>query len=182
MSLASRFRYIKNAYFSQTTHDRMLHRAMKRERWTNILQIGIGDAERTLKLIETGLLDGPLPDLRFTGIDLFETSAGDAPSLSLKAAHQLFRSRGIRVQLIPGDANSALARTANAMSGIDLVLISAGQKDESLTRAWFYLPRVISPNCHIYREETVDSELIWRQIESAELQQLAGTWKRRRAA
>ncbi len=73
--------------------------------------------------------------------------------LSLKEAHRSFKTLGVAIQLVPGDPFSALARTANALREIDLVLISADQDAESLDRAWFYLPRVLHATSVVFLEQ-----------------------------
>jgi hypothetical protein len=47
------------------------------------------------------------------------------------------------VQLVPGDAFTALARTANALADTDLIVISADQDAAALDLSWFYLPRML---------------------------------------
>ncbi len=81
--------------------------------------------------------------VRFTGIDLFEMRPATSPGLSLKQTHSLLTPSGARVQLVPGDPFSALARTANSLLDTDLVVIRADQDPASLQRAWFYLPRML---------------------------------------
>jgi hypothetical protein len=65
---------------------------------------------------------------------------------------------------------------------VQLVLVSADQDAESLSRAWFYLPRVLDDNCEILCEQTVDGQLSWKSMSRIELQALAVRKRTKHAA
>jgi hypothetical protein len=73
---------------------------------------------------------------------------------------------------------------ANALSGTELIVLSADQDQASVTRAWFYLPRLLGPNSAIYQEELDPQrgKLQLRRLTPAEIKSLSGTVERRRAA
>ncbi|MCR4415228.1 MAG: hypothetical protein NUV77_22630 [Thermoguttaceae bacterium] len=103
-------------------------------------------------MIEVAALKVPVGELRYVGVDLFEArTQRDGPGLSLKAAHCLLRPTGARVQLVPGDPLSALARTANLLKPADLVVISA-MPDAAMSAAWFFMPRVLHARSIVLRQ------------------------------
>ena len=182
MSAANALRYLFLAYLSKPVQDRPLYRLIRRHRLTNFLHLGIGDGQLATRAIDVALRYSAADAIRYTGVDLFEARGPGSPTLPLKAAHQLFRPRGIKAQLVPGDAGMAMTRTANSLQGVQLVLISADQTDESLERAWFYLPRVLDANSHVFRQCKQGEQLIWQPISQVELQARATKRRGRRAA
>jgi hypothetical protein len=91
--------------------------------------------------------------VRYTGIDLFEARPQDRPGWTIKRAHKTLASLGAKVQLVPGDPLSALARCANALASTDIVIISADQDLQSLRQAWFYVPRMLHDKSCVFLEE-----------------------------
>ena len=95
-------------------------------------------------MIEVAKLASPRQDICYVGMDLFEgRSESDGPGLSLKAAHQFLRGVGGRVQLVPGNPAESLARTANSLGKIDLLIVPAELDSPSSSRAWFFVPRML---------------------------------------
>jgi hypothetical protein len=147
-----------------------------------VMEIGVGTGERTLKLIKLLSEMTPATELAYFGVDLFEgrEMSGQAPGQSLKEMHRLLKTTGCRVQLIPGDPFGALARTANTIQQLELIVINQEQQGESLDRAWFYLPRMLAPGARIIVEDTTIKEG-FRILSATELQ-ARSTPVRRRAA
>jgi hypothetical protein len=148
-----RVKHLYLAYFSKPVIDRPLYQAIRRHRWQRFLEIGIGTAQRALRMLEVASGHHPKEELFYVGIDLFEARGPAAPGLTLKDAHCQFKAAGFKAQLIPGDPHSGLSRTANALKDIDAVVISADATDASLARAWFYLPRVLHATSVVYQEQ-----------------------------
>ena len=143
------------AYFSQPACDRVIYRLLSKRRISKILQLGIGDGTRTLRMLELAAHGQEPTAISFTGVDLFEArSEADGLGLSLKAAHQRLKATGARVRLAPGDPYSALARIANELGAIDLLLVSADQPGPSLAKAWFYVPRLLHAETQVFVEES----------------------------
>lgn len=156
---------------------------MKERPIRSILEVGIGDGQRTLRMLELAAQHNPPSEIRYTGIDLFEANQAGTPSLSLKEAHRLLKGTGVKIQLLPGDPFMALSRVANSLTGIDLVLISAGQDDDALARSWFYLPRMLHGSSLVFRQQnTSKGEVAVRELTMGEIADLAGTALRRHAA
>jgi hypothetical protein len=90
----------------------------------------------------------------YTGVDLFEARGSEGePAITLRSIYQTLRTTGARIRLLPGDPMSAMARAANSMGKVDLVVASSTVERDSLARAWFYVPRILKE----------DSLVVWEQ-------------------
>jgi len=179
------------AYLSQPACDRVLYRAIRKWKIRRIMEIGIGDLRRGQRMIRLAQRYHPGAEVRYVGVDLFEArpaaeviagNATDASTMSLKSAYRLLRATGARIHLIPGDAIQALVRSANALPGNELVLVSANHAAEMLSQAWLYVPRMLASDALVYAAQSDGSRSAWRPLPVAELQSLAGAPSRRRAA
>lgn len=181
----SLLRHIYLAYFSHPASDRILYRAIRRQKVQRIVEIGVGTAERSKRLIIAAKGANRAAAVRYTGIDLFEARpAGAPPGLSLKDAYRLLKPSGAQTQLVPGDPLAALARVANALAGTELVVISADQDPALIEKAWFYLPRLLDRNSLVYCEEidTQSRRPRLRLLSRAEIEKRSGSAQQRRAA
>jgi hypothetical protein len=172
------------AYFSKPVGERVLYRAIRRTRARRILEIGIGDPARTVRMIGLAnrLADGE--SVRYAAIDLFEARPSDQGAhLPLKEAHRMLKGTPAQVQLIPGEPGKALAQVANALTNVDLMLISADHGDASLEGAWFYLPRMLHADSVVFREGRDDATggKAPRPLDRAEIQARAASGRRRAA-
>jgi len=152
VSAASLIRYVYLAHFSRPAHERRIYRTIRRNRASNIVEIGVQMGRRASRLIRVAARYAGKSDVRYTGIDLFEARGTDQPGLTLKKAHRTLTALGAKVQLIPGDSYSALARSANTLTGTDLVVISADQDLEALSQSWFYMPRMLHQRSRVFVE------------------------------
>jgi hypothetical protein len=161
-------------YFSQPAADRALYKALTARPIRSIVELGISLANRTPRILEVAAWRNECLPLRYTGIDLFEGRPSDLPHLTLKQAHAALRQPNVRVQLVPGDPHSALARVANSLTGTELLLVGAGQDRDSLDRAWNWMPRMLTPQSLIFVEHPGGkSGTEWRSVPLAEMQQFA---------
>jgi hypothetical protein len=180
---ASQIKFLYFCYFSQPVADRAIYRLVKRLKPSRILELGIGDGSRAKRLIEAAARFRPAAEMRYAGVDLFEARPADsaARGLKLKDAHVLFKQLGVKAQLLPGDPNGALSRSANALRDNDLVLIAEDQNAASLEQAWFYIPRMLHARSVVLRE-TTDAEGVrsWRVIPRDEIDSFAAAQKVRR--
>lgn len=158
MSAASRIKYAYYAYLSKPKSERPLYREIRRRRPQRIVELGIAADCRTLRMLQVAAryAGGPV---EYTGIDLFESRSVDQDVLSLKAAHKLLKPLADKVRLLPGDPYSALASAANGLANTDLMIISRGQDPEALSRAWFYVPRMLKPETLVLQEQVVEGEV-----------------------
>ena len=188
MSWISRLAAVWTACFSngctKPAADRSVEIAIKRHRPRRILEIGLGDGERARRMITLAQRYQGRHEVHFTGIDLFEDRHGELNPLSLKDAYRQLRSTAARVRLIPGDAYGALVRTANSLSQIDLVMISADVNKGSLAAAWFYLPRTLATGAVVLWADGSLPDGEYREVPRAEIAAAARPLRamRRRAA
>jgi hypothetical protein len=161
-------------YFSQPAADRALYKAVRSRRVRSIVEIGIGRADRTERLLEAATWRRDLVPVRYTGIDLFEARPQGQHGLTLKHAFARFQRPDVRVQLVPGDPHSALVRVANSLAATDLLLIAADVDGDSLARAWSWIPRMLTASSAVFLEQADgDSPPRWRQIPLDEVHQRA---------
>ena len=103
--------------------------------------------------------------------------------MPLKVAHKRLKATGANVRVIPGDPLSALARTANGLQGTDLLVIAADQDTQSLTNAWFYVPRMLHDKSLVLIEDTSGHQPRFRTLTCTDVETLAkGSASTRRAA
>jgi hypothetical protein len=183
--LSRRLKYLYLAYLSRPAGDRAVYRAIRRQQPQRILEIGVGDCQRAVRMIQLASQYHADHPVRYTGIDLFEARpSSESPGLSLKDAYRRLKATTAQTQVVPGDPFSALARMANSLSDVDLVVISADQDADALAKAWFYLPRTLHPAAQIF-QEVVDGKTGQKVLQALERQQveaLSAQPRRRRAA
>jgi len=181
LRLATTLRYLYLSYFSKPVSDRALYRILRRKRPRKVLEIGITNTDRTLRMLDFAqrLIEGEA--IRYAAIDLFEARDASAPKLSLKECHRLLKTIRAQAQLIPGEPAGALARVANSLPDVDLVLISAAHDEAALSGAWFYLPRMLNAGSIVLREVSGAEGTTLQVVDPAKIRQWAGA-NRRRAA
>jgi len=185
LSAASRLKYLYLAYLSQPKPDRILYRMIRKQKVRHIVEIGIGNCVRAMRLIQVAQRYANGERIHYTGIDLFEDRAADNPGVPLKTAFRQLRSTGARVKLIPGNPFDALHEFANALTGTELLLIAYDQDAEALGRSWFYMPRMLEPNAQVLRQEVGQGDSAWSVVPRLEVErraQLVPRQTRRHAA
>ncbi len=183
--MSNRLRFLYLSYLSKPVFNRLIYRAIARQRIFKIVEMGVGRCQRAAYMIEAAGFHAPAGQVHYTGIDLFEArSATDGPGVTLKTAHRLLTATGAKIRLLPGDPFSALARAANTLTGTDLMVISADQDARCLARAWFYVPRMLHPGSLVYLEERRSGSLepSLRLVSLEEINQLAAPPRTREAA
>ena len=181
MSLISRFVAVWKYCFSKPPADRSVDQAVKRRRPCRILEIGLGDGVRAKRVIAIAKRYHADRDIHYTGIDQFEGREAEQLPLPLKHAFRQLASTGVRVRLVPGDTYAALARTANTLAQIELVLISQDIAPEYLTSAWFYLPRTLAKDAVVLWADGTLPDGQYREVSCAELLAAARPARRRAA-
>ncbi len=176
-------KYLYLAHFSKPVGDRVLYRAIRRMPARRILEIGIGSADRTSRLVKLARQFSNSESVRYAAIDLFEGRGKSMPAgLSLKETHRLLAPHSVKVQLIPGEPAQALARAANSLAETDMVLISALDDETSLGSGWFYVPRMLHPGSQVFLETRAsDGGTALRLVPLAEIEVLAQSARRRAA-
>ena len=154
MSLKDRVWAFHLAHMSKPVEDRPIYQEILNGRVKRILEMGVGSGERSLRLIETASRISHAREVYYTGVDLFEgRESFHGVGLSLKSAHQKLTHTGAHIRLVPGDAFSGIARVANSLQGLDLVVISGDLPAEDLDRAWFYFPRMIHARSLVFLQK-----------------------------
>ena len=141
VSKLSGLRYLHMCWLAKPAADRVVYKTIKKRRIKSIVEIGLGDGTRCEKMIRAAqtFSEG---EIRYTGIDLFESREGDQERFSLLEMHKRLKKTGAKVKLIPGNAESSTARVANSLAGTDLFLLTLDEDLDSLNRFWFFFPRM----------------------------------------
>ncbi len=143
MKPMSAFRFFCLATFGKPASDRSIYKAMRQSKFQSIVEFGLGDGTRAENMIQVAKKFAVTGHVKYTGIDQFEGRDSSQPKLPLREMHKRLSTLEAKVQLVPGDAHSALTRIANSHVRTDLILISAGQDELSLSESWFYFPRML---------------------------------------
>jgi len=89
----------------------------------SILEIGIGDGKRLEQVLSLITVRPDVTQLRYAGVDLFESGDPQDGHLRLKDVHRKLAEKSIKANLIPGDAASSLMRVSHMVLPSDLVII-----------------------------------------------------------
>ena len=136
---------------SRSVGERPLVRSILDGRPKKILELGLGELNRTPKILSLAAQasDGPI---HYVGLDRFEARLPEDPAgVTLKEAHSCLQSFG-RVQLVPGSPDSTLARLCNHLGWFDLILVSAAIDQATVSRCWFFLQRLTRSHTVVFQE------------------------------
>ncbi len=179
----SRLKLFYLLWLSKPASDRIILREIRRSRTQKILEIGIGPASRAMRMLQVASVNHMPRDLQYTGIDLFEgRSEADGPGLSLREAYRTLKPTEARIQLVPGTPDEALTRIANALTNLDLIVVSSRTPIEQLDALVHYLPRMIHTGTLIYQESRTEAgSTSMRRVTMAEIADLVSRSSRRAA-
>ena len=126
----------------------------------------------------------PRSDIQYVGMDRFEDRGKtDGPGLPLITAHRVLTRSGARIKLIPGDPLRSLARAANELGQIDLLIISPQSEIDRLNRIWYFVPRLLHAKTQIFLEHVPPGgKKILQAVSPREIEQWAAKAIRWRAA
>ncbi len=141
MKPISSVKYFYLTTFANPPADRSVYRAVKKNRASSILEIGLGNGDRAENLIRIAKKFSASGTVRYTGIDMFESAP--TPVASLKETHQRLSRHDVKLQLVPGPIFNSVLRIANSHTRTDILVISEGVDQESLQQSWFYFPRML---------------------------------------
>ena len=153
------FQKLQIRHFSKPATDRPLLIHLLDQPVRSILEICIGNGQRTQPIMDLVQLPADVAQLRYCGVDPFESSSEGREHLKLKQAHRLLSERGIKAHLIPGELHSSLVRVTHMVQPSDLVIIDHGYGVHSdlgqALNQW--LPRLASEEAVIFaRAESTD--------------------------
>ncbi len=183
MSQIGIVKYSYLAYLSQPASDRPIYKLLRQHPVRNIVELGVGDGVRTLRMIEMALAAKQADaEIRYAGIDLFEARPAGRAGLTLKAAYKMLRQLPVKSQLIPGDPFTALARTANSLTNTDLLVIAADQDPQQMARAWVLVPRMLRDSSLVVMERTTKRQACFELLTPSEIEALSGASRRQARA
>lgn len=184
MSAASLARYLYYSRFSTPSHERLIYRWIKMRRPTSLVEVGIGRAVRSLRMIQVALRHEQDRRLHFTVIDPFEDRRDGCCEVTLKRAFRLLRPTGVRLRLLPGDAFTVLSQYANCLTATDLIVITADQAADWTDQAWVYVPRMLHERSLVLVERPCRHGFEFQRMHRQEVETLAAKAlrSRRRAA
>jgi hypothetical protein len=184
LSIFSRLRLLYLCHFSKPAANCPIYRAIHRHNARKIVELGIGTAQRAMRMIEVATRTSSPENIHYVGMDLFEGRAGSGQTaLSLKEAHQTLRATGVRVQLVPGNPSDSLIRLANSLGKVDLLIVPAELESASLARMWFFVPRILHERTQVFVESVqTDGQKVLRLKPRAEIDRMATGSATRRAA
>lgn len=183
--LANQLRLFYLFHLAKPASDRPIHRAVYELQARTVMEIGLGRGQRALRLIELAGRSSPLSEVRYVGIDFFELALHQGgSSLCLKDAYRLLRKTQAQIQLLPGDPLTVLAKMANWLKPVDILVVSAAVDHRSMDRAWFYIPRILHSNSLIFQEFCVPKtdRIQVRTLAQSQVEKLANAAMPRRAA
>jgi hypothetical protein len=150
----SRWKIFYLSHFSNPASYRQVYRAILQNKTRRILELGITDGARALRMIDAAARHNLRSDIQYIGMDSFEDRVEtDGPGLSLIDAHRVLKRSGAKIKLIPGDPLRNLARAANDLGQVDLLIISPQAETERLSRIWYFVPRLLHPQSRIFVEQ-----------------------------
>ena len=152
----SRWRIFFLSHLSNPSADRAVYRAIAQRQARRIMELGIAEGRRALRMIDAAARFTAVSEVQYIGLDTFEDrKEDDGPGLSLKAAHRVLTQSGAKIKLVPGDPLRSLARVANELGQIDVLVISAQEEAERLGRVWYFVPRLLHAQSRIFVEQTL---------------------------
>ena len=171
MKPVSNLKYIYLVSFSKPKCDRAVYRSIAKSKATSILEIGMGDADRTEKMIRVAKKFSGSGGVRYTGVDGFESNPSS--TLTLKQCHRRLQDPDVKLQLVPGEIYSSLHRIANNHMRTDIVVISAGYDPDSLENSWFYMPRMLHATSTVFVQDPQDDQAPFRVYSRLEIERMA---------
>jgi hypothetical protein len=184
LSVLSRIRLFWSCHLSKPQSNRPVYREIRRCHARKIVELGVATGQRAVRMIEVAKLASPGQEIHYIGVDPFEgRSEADGPGLTLKAAHQLLRRDGVRVQLVPGDPAESLVRVANSLGKIDLLIVPSALELASFARMWFFVPRLLHEQSLVFVEHPSENGETRLEVKPrCEIDVLASMGVRRQAA
>lgn len=139
-------------YLSKPASERDLFLHVLENPIASILEIGIGSGDRAKRLLPLCTKAEGAAQIRYAGVDPFESAPAGQPHLNLKQAHRMLAELGVKAHLIPGDPQFAISRVANTVLPSDLVIIdgSFGCDSETGRAIANWLPRLCHSNSVIF--------------------------------
>lgn len=167
--------------FSRPAADRLLYRHLLAAAPRRIMELGIESLDRSATLLQVAAGTAAGDGLQYVGLDRFEGRLATEPAgATLKQAHQTLH-RLAKVQLVPGNADTSLARLCNHLGVFDLVVIASVTDERHLERSWFFIQRITNAKSLVLRETGSGADRSWQVVTKATIDELASRAVLRRA-
>jgi hypothetical protein len=142
-------------YFSKPVSDRGLFQYCIENRVSSILEVGIGAGDRIRQVLSLCEAPEGVSQIRYAGVDPFESAADGRAHLPLKAAHRMLAEFGVKAHLIPGEPTNSLSRVAHTVLPSDLLIIDGDwETDTDRGKAIAqWLPRLCHSQSCIFASE-----------------------------
>jgi len=175
------FRRLWLTRLSKPAAERVIYRHVLQTPPRRIIELGLGLLGRTERLLQTVTAATAADAVHYVGLDRFEgRSPTDPPGVTLKEAHRRL-TKLARVQLVPGNVDTSLARLCNHLGVFDLVLIAADTDERHLERCWFFLQRITSAGTTVLLEARTAAGSRWTTVPKPRVDELAAQTVLRRA-
>lgn len=149
-------------YLSKPANERDLFLHVLENPISSILEIGIGSGERAKRVLPLCTKSEGVAQIRYAGVDPFESATAGQPHLNLKQAHRMLAELGVKAHLIPGEPQSALSRVVSLVQPSDLILIDGdwenGSDASKAIQTW--LPRLSHSGTAIFASKSVGGPLV----------------------
>lgn len=154
MQPTSRWKIFHLSYLSNPSSDRIIYKSILQKKSHYILELGIGDGKRALRMIDAAARFTDRSNIQYIGMDSFEDrSEADGPGLPFIDAHRLLGRSGAKIKLFPGDPLRSLTRSANDLGQVDVLIISPQFDTERLNKVWYFVPRLLHAQTQIFVEQ-----------------------------
>ena len=162
MARLSWFQRIYWQHLAKPAENRPLFRYLLDHPIESVLEIGVGSGERMKQVLSLFSLKADAKQLRYTAVDLFESSEKSHGHLKLKDAHRILAEKSAKAHLIPGDASNALPRVVHTVMPSDLILIDAGWNESTIEGHAIaqWLPRLSHQASVIFARSTSKQPLL----------------------
>lgn len=175
------FRRLWLTRLSTPAAERVIYRHVLQSPPRRIIELGLGLLGRTERLLQTVTAATAADAVHYVGLDRFEgRTPTDPPGVTLKEAHRRL-TKLARVQLVPGNVDTSLARLCNHLGVFDLVLIAADTDERHLERCWFFLQRITSAGTTVLLESRTAGGSRWTALAKPRVDELAAQTVLRRA-
>lgn len=154
MKPLSAIQYFAWSQFSKPSSDRLAYRAIKKNKFRTLVEVGLGQGLRCERMIRVAQKYSPSSTIRYTGIDLFEERDSSEPEMKLIEMHRQLNGLGAKARLVPGNFERSIQQIANSHLRTDLMVIQCDLdgdvfQQEEFANAWKFLPRMLHASSRV---------------------------------
>lgn len=167
MSLARFWASFKTLYLSKPREDRPLFRELReaiqeRTPLVKILEVGVGNGDRSERIVHWLRENGACDPQRYAAIDAFEL--GGPGHISLKDYHRRLSKLGGEIKPFPvpitGNLSIALTRVAHTLGGVDCMILDIEPSAWGDPQSTAMLRRLIHPQTLVLGKPTAGGRFV----------------------